>query len=287
MAETTTLTVTPSGAACGASVRGVDLSQPLADDLIAELRAHWLTHKVLAFPGQRLSDKDLERFSAYFGEPGEDPFFESIAGHEHVCAIQRAADETTPIFAEFFHSDWSFMDVPPAATALYSITIPPQGGDTLFADQVAAYAGLSPEMRERVDGMTAIHSAELGYAPDGVYGDGDQEQGRSMAIRPSEKARETREHPLVTTHRETGERALFSSLAYIKSIVGMTKDESDALLMELYAHQSNEAFLYRHRWEENMLVMWDNRSLLHAATGGYDGYDRLLHRTTIADTFGR
>lgn len=281
------LTVTPSGASCGASLTGVDLSKPLSGDLVSEIRRSWLEHKVLAFPDQDLSDEDLVRFSAYFGEPGEDPFFDHIEGHEHVCAIQRLADERTPIFAEFFHTDWSFMEIPPAATALYSITIPPTGGDTLFANQVAAYAGLSPELREKVDGLTAIHSAELGYAPDGVYGEGDQAQGRSMAIRPSEKARETQEHPLVTTHRETGEKALFSSLAYIKGIVGMTKEESDAFLLELYVHQSKEEFLYRHRWEKDMLVMWDNRSLLHAATGGYDGYDRLLHRTTIADTFGR
>jgi taurine dioxygenase len=281
------LTVTPSGAACGATITGVDLSGPLSPDLVAELRARWLEHKVVAFPDQELSDADLERFSSYFGEPGEDPFFEHIEGHEHICAIQRTADERTPIFAEFFHSDWSFMEVPPAATALYSLVIPPMGGDTLFADQVAAYEALAPDLRERVDGMTAIHSAALGYAPDGVYGESDQAQGRSMAIRPSEKARETREHPLVITHRETGKRALFSSLAYIQGIVGMEKDESDAFLLELYGHQTKEDFLYRHKWAKNMLVMWDNRALLHAATGGYDGYDRLLHRTTIADTHGR
>lgn len=281
------MTVVPSGDSCGATVEGIDLSKPLSDELIADLRGHWLEHKVLAFPNQRLSDEDLVRFSKCFGEPGEDPFFDPIEGHEHVCAIQRLADERTPIFAEFFHSDWSFMAVPPAATALYSITIPPLGGDTLFADQVAAYAALAPDLRERAAGLTAIHSAELGYAPDGVYGDGDQAQGRSMAIRPSESARETQEHPLVSTHRETGERALFSSLAYIKGIVGMSKEESDHFLLDLYAHQTQADVLYRHRWEPNMLVMWDNRSLLHAATGGYDGYDRLLHRTTIADTYGR
>ena len=281
------LTITPSGAPCGAQVTGLSLAEPLSEDLVHELRAHWLEHKVLAFPDQKLSDDDLERFSACFGEPGDDPFFEHIEGHEHICAIQRLADERTPIFAEFFHSDWSFMPVPPAATVLYSITIPPMGGDTLFADQVAAYEALGPELRERVDGLTAIHSAELGYAPDGVYGDQDQAQGRSMKIIPSEKARETFEHPLVTTHRETGKKALFSSLAYIKGFKGMDKAESDALLFDLYQHQTQEAFIYRHKWAKDMLVIWDNRSLLHAATGGYDGYDRLLHRMTIGDTYGR
>ena len=239
---------------------------------------------MLVFPRQQMTNDDLERFSQHFGELGDDPFFGHIEGHEHICAIQRAADETAPVFAEFFHSDWSFMEVPPAGTALYGITIPPVGGDTLFADQVAAYQQLPDALRGRVEGLIAIHSAELGYAPDGVYGDSEENKKRSMKILPSEKAREKREHPLVITHRETGEKALFSSLAYIQGFVGMGKEEAGALLVDLYQHQSQEQFVYRHKWEKDMLVMWDNRSVLHSATGGYDGYDRLLHRTTIADT---
>ena len=279
-----TLSVTPSGAACGASVAGIDLSRELSTDLVAELRSHWLEHKVLVFPDQQLSTDDLLRFSRYFGQLGDDPFFGHIEESEYVAAIQRNADEKTPIFAEIFHSDWSFMDVPPAATALYGITIPPVGGNTLFANQVAAYEALPDALRDRADQLTAIHSAELGYAPDGIYGENDQASGRSMKIIPSERAREKCEHPLVRTHRETGKRALFSSAAYIQGFTGMEKAESDELLMQLYAHQTSEAFVYSHRWEKDMLIMWDNRSLLHAATGGYDGHDRLLHRTTISDT---
>jgi len=278
------LRVEPSGASCGATIRGVQLNQLLSDDLVAEIRAHWLEHKVVAFPDQQLTPAQLVGFSEQFGEIGEDPFFGHIDEHPQVAAIQRNADETTSIFAEFFHSDWSFMPVPPAATALYGITIPPVGGDTLFADQVAAYEQMPDDLRARVEDLTAVHSAALGYAPDGAYGKADQEQGRSMKILPSERALETCEHPLVRTHHETGKRALFSSAAYIKGFVGLEKEEGDALLMELYAHQSQPKFVYAHRWQANMLVMWDNRSVLHAATGGYDGYDRLLHRTTISDT---
>ncbi|MFK7734038.1 MAG: TauD/TfdA dioxygenase family protein [Pseudomonadales bacterium] len=278
------LAVTPTTASCGALVSGIDLSQSLSSDLVAELRAHWTEHKVLAFPDQHLSDDDLERFTLCFGEFGEDPFFGHIDGHEHIAAIQRNADEKTPIFAEVFHSDWSFLEVPPAGTVLYGLTIPPKGGNTLFADQVAAYEGLPDALRDKADKLTATHSAELGYAPDGAYGENDQDGGRSMKIIPSERAREKREHPFVRTHHETGKKALFSSAAYIQGFSNMEKAESDALLMEFYGHQSREEFVYSHPWQKNMLVMWDNRSLLHAATGGYDGYDRLLHRTTIADT---
>ena len=278
------LTVQPSGASCGATIIGVQLNQSLSDDLVAEIRARWLEHKVIAFPGQQLTPAQLVGFSEQFGEIGEDPFFGHIDEHPQVAAIQRNADETTSIFAEFFHSDWSFMPVPPAATALYGIKIPPVGGDTHFSNQVAAYEQMLDDLRARVEDLTAIHSAALGYAPDGAYGDADQKQGRSMKILPSERALETCEHPLVRTHHETGKRALFSSAAYIKGFVGLDKEESDALLMKLYAHQSQPEFVYAHRWQPGMLVMWDNRSVLHAATGGYDGYDRLLHRTTISDT---
>ena len=278
------LTITPTGAMCGACVSGIDLTQELSADLVAELRAHWLKHKVLSFPEQKLSDDDLERFTLYFGEFGEDPFFAPIDGREHIAAVQRKADETTPLFAEFFHSDWSFLEIPPAGTCLYGITIPPQGGNTLFADQVAAYERLPDALRDKADKLTAIHSAELAYAPDGAYGEGDQKSGRSMRILPSEKAREKREHPFVRVHSETGKRALFSSAAYIQSFVGLDEEENKRLLFEFYGYQSAAELVYSHRWSKEMLVMWDNRSVLHAATGGYDGYDRLLHRTTIGDT---
>ena len=279
-----TMRVMPSGGSCGATVSGLNLAQPLTEDAVAEVRALWLEHRVLAFTEQRLSPAQLVAFSEQFGEIGEDPFFGHIAEHPKVAAIQRMADETTSIFAEVFHSDWSFMPIPPAGTALYGITIPPVGGNTLFANQVLAYEQLPDALRDQAEGAVAIHSAALGYAPDGAYGEQDRALGRSMNIRPSERARETYEHPLVRVHPETGEKALFSSAAYIKGFVGMEKEDSDTLLTALYLHQTQDAFIYSHQWAADMLVMWDNRSLLHAATGGYAGYDRLLHRTTIADT---
>lgn len=278
------LNIEPTGAACGAYVTGIDLSTKLSEDLVAEIRARWLEHKVLAFPDQSLTNHDLERFTRYFGAFGEDPFFGHIDGHPNIAAIQRDAEETTPIFAETFHTDWSFLDIPPAGTVLYGIEIPPQGGNTLFADQVKAYARLSDQFRDQVDSLTAIHSARRGYAPSGAYGDKNQASGRSMAIEPSEKAMATQTHPLVRVHRETGQTALYSSASYIIGFESMPQHEADVFLMELYAHQTHEELVYSHPWQKDMLVMWDNRSLLHAATGGYDGHARRLHRTTIADT---
>jgi taurine dioxygenase len=273
--------ITPSGQACGASVTGVDLSQPISADLAAEIRTAWLEHHVLAFPDQRLSDDDLERFTLAFGGFGDDPFIAPIAGRDHIIAVERLADETSPLFAENWHSDWSFQARPPAGTCLYGITIPPMGGDTLFANQHAALDAMPADLRARIEGRMAIHSAKRAYAPDGFYGDGDAPK-RSMDIRPSKDAEAVQRHPLIRTHPETGREGLFSCFGYIIGIENMDDAEAIPLLIELYQWQGREGFLYRHKWSANMLVMWDNRSLLHAATGGYDGQHRLLHRTTIA-----
>ena len=275
-----TIQVERSGQACGARVTGLDLSQSLSADQIAEIRALWLEHKVLAFAEQSLDDDGLERFTQLMGGFGEDPFFAPIEGRKNIAAILREADETSPLFAENWHSDWSFLERPPAGTCLLAVDIPPVGGDTLFADQGAAFAALPEERKDYLRSLTAIHSAKLAYAPDGTYGEKDK--GRSMAIRPDESARETRKHPLVQPHPETGEECLYSTLGYIIGIVGMDEAEGFAFLADLAAWQSREEFVYRHRWEPDMLVMWDNRSVLHKATGGYEGHRRELHRTTIA-----
>jgi taurine dioxygenase len=276
-----TISVTPSGQACGASVTGLDLGAPLSPQQVAEIRAAWLEHHVLAFPDQTLSDDDQERFTVAFGGFGDDPFIAPIPGRKHVIAVKRLANETSPIFAEAWHSDWSFQARPPAGTCLYGITIPPVGGDTLFANQHAALEAMPKDLRARLEGRMAIHSAKKAYAPEGSYGEGDVAR-RSMDIRPSREAEATQLHPLIRAHPETGRLGLFSCLGYIIGIDGMSDEEALPLLLELYHWQGREQFHYRHRWQKNTLLMWDNRSVLHAATGGYDGHDRLLHRTTIA-----
>jgi alpha-ketoglutarate-dependent taurine dioxygenase len=273
--------VQPSGQTCGATVTGVDLAAPLDAATIAAIRAAWLEHHVLAFPDQRLSDDDLERFTLCFGPFGDDPYIAPIDDRHHVIAVCRRAAETAPLFAENWHTDWSFQEHPPAGTCLYGIIIPPYGGDTLYADQHAALDAMPSDLRERLTGKLAIHSARGGYAPSGTYGDADQQTDRSMAIRPSETAMATQLHPIVCDHPETGRPGLFGCIGYVIGIDGMTEVEARPLLTAWYAWQTREEFWYRHHWEADMLVMWDNRSVLHRATGGYDGHDRVLHRTTI------
>ena len=273
--------ITPSGEACGAKVSGVDLSKDLRENVVTSIRTAWIEHGVLAFPEQSLSDDDLERFTAYFGDFGEDPFVQPIPGREHIIAIQRKADETSSIFAEAWHTDWSFQRNPPAGTCLYGITIPESGGDTLFANQYKALEEMTAALRARIDGRYAIHSDAGGYAPQGLYGKADEGSGRSMRVKASESARDSLLHPLIKVHPESGRESLFGCVGYITGIEGMEQDAASDLLLELHQWQTSEQFQYRHKWSSNMLVMWDNRSVLHRATGGYEGCDRLLHRTTI------
>ena len=201
------MNVEPSGQACGATVTGVDLTQPLSKDEASAIRSAWLTHHVLAFPEQPMTDDDLESFSLCFGQFGDDPFIAPIEGREHVIAVCRDANETAPLFAETWHSDWSFLAKPPTATLLHGQVIPPQGGDTLFADQYAAWDALPEGLKALIADHNGIHSARNGYAPDGLYG--AQDIGRSMAIRYSDEALKTQIHPMVRrTLKVAGRRCL-------------------------------------------------------------------------------
>jgi len=276
-----TISITPTDQACGAVVTGVDLAQPLSPETVAEIRSAWLEHHVLVFPAQEMGDDDLERFTLYFGPFGDDPFFGSIPGHPHIAAIRRDADEQSPLFAEAWHTDWSFQEKPPQGTCLRAVTIPPHGGATLFADQHAALDAMPAALRSRLEGQMAIHSARLAYAPDGFYGNADQAAGRSMDIRASDEAHDTQLHPIIREHPETGRPGIYGTLGYSIGIEGMEAGEASELLRELYEWQCRPEFVYTHEWEPGMLTMWDNRSVLHKATGGYEGHDRLLHRTTI------
>lgn len=276
------LRITASQSACGAIIEGLDLSQPLTASWRSACVEALLTHKVIAFPNQTLNDDQLEAVSLAFGPFGDDPFIAPITGRKHIIAVRRGAYEQAPIFAENWHTDWSFQATPPAATCLYGITIPPSGGDTWFANQIAAASALPAELRKAITGRNGIHSAKLPYAPQGVYGDADRTTDRSMDIRADVSAEAVQLHPLLSPHPDTGEERIFGALGYVIGIEGLPDDEALPILMELVEHQGSAQFVYQHPWQSNMLVMWDNRSVLHRATGGYEGHDRLLHRTTIS-----
>ena len=273
--------VQASPGGCGALLHGLDLSVPLLQAEIEALRQVWLQHQVVGIPGQKLRLEDIERFAYYMGPRGEDPFIAGLPGHPHVVEVKREADEKSRLFAENWHSDWSFLPSPPAGTVLYGEVIPPVGGDTLFADQYAAYNALPAALKTQIEGRMAVHSARVGYAKDGLYGKKDV--GRSMAIRYGDSALKTRLHPMVKTHPETGRKAIFGSPGYTVGIDGLPHDEARDLLKQVFKHQVQDQFVYRHPWQQGMLTLWDNRCLLHAATGGYEGHRRLLYRVTVAE----
>jgi taurine dioxygenase len=272
-----TIVVTSSGGACGARVTGLDLALPMDVEVASRLRAAWLEHHVLCFPDQMIDEDDLERFTLTFGPFGHDPYIAPIPGRDHIIAVKRNADETSPIFAEAWHSDWSFQATPPAGTVLHALVVPPHGGETLFANQHMALEEMASSLRTRLNGITAVHSARRGYARTGFYG--EQDKGRSMSIVASDDAEAVQRHPFVRRHPETGREGLFGCAGYIVGLEGA--DDGDALLAEVYAWQTQDRFVHSQEWKEGMVVMWDNRSVLHRATGGYEGHARLLHRTTI------
>lgn len=280
--EVAGLTVVAQDAPCGATVTGVDLTQPLAAPQVAAIRKAWLQHQVLAFPDQPLEIEDIERFAATVGPFGHDPYFESVPGHPHVAQVRREANETSGLFAESWHSDWSFLAVPPQATVLFGNVIPPIGGDTLFANQYLAWETLPAALKAQVQERQGLHSARNGYSRQGIYGEKDV--GRSMAIKFSDTALAVELHPIARVHPETGRTALFVSPGYTIGIEGMADVEAHKILGELFAHQAQAEMIYRHHWSQNMLVLWDNRCITHAATGGYEGQARLLHRITVAET---
>ena len=276
------MNITPSGQACGARITGLDLSKPLPTNTLQGIRDAWLEHHVLAFPDQRLDDEDLVRVTQALGDVGDDPFFVPINKKTPVVALTRRADEQAPVFAENWLTDWSFKKYPPIGTCLYSLVVPPVGGNTGFANQQMALAQMPDELRNRLEGKVALHSAAAAYGPQGTYGEKDQGNDRSMKILFSEQANKSEPHPIVVKHPESGNDTLFGTVGYIHTIVGLEEDQSQQLIMDLYHWQTREEFQYTHVWEPNTLVVWDNRSVLHRAYGGYDGYARELHRLTIA-----
>jgi len=275
-----TLRVSAQPSGFGAEITGLDLTHPLSKDALAEVKAAWARHAVLAFPDQPLTLDQLEAFTLQIGPFGEDPFIKPMPGRPNVLELRREPDEKATNFGAGWHSDWSFQATPPAATLLHSEVVPPVGGDTLFCDCARAYEALSLPMREMLSGLRAVHSAGRAYGAKGVFA--RETEQRTMQIIVSSEADRSLSHPLVRTHPVTGRKALFVSPVYTVGIEGMTPKESQAILGFLFAHMTQEEFIYRHRWREKMLLMWDNRCTMHFAEGGYDGHLRVMHRTTVA-----
>ena len=263
---------------------GVEVSDFSLADLTREnisfLRSKWVKYGLIVFPKLPLSHDEFKDFALSFGDFGDDPFISSLPDYPNIAEIKRSANEKATPFGGTWHSDWSFMKKPPSATLLHSKIIPPVGGNTLFANTEKSFAALPEEMKNRLRNLKVIHSAKIPYADDGFYA--LEKEERSMKILPSKEAKATYSHPMVKIHPETNKECLFINPVYTINIEGFSEDESQQLLWELYEHMIQDKFVYEHVWNKDMLIMWDNRTVMHQASGGYDGYDRLLHRITLA-----
>ena len=263
----------------GVKVSDFSLSD-LTEKNISFLRSKWVEYGLIVFPKLPLSHDEFKEFALSFGDFGDDPFISSLPDYPNIAEIKRSANEKATPFGGTWHSDWSFMKKPPSATLLHSKIIPPVGGNTLFANTERSFAALPEKMKNKLRNLKVIHSAKIPYADDGFYA--LEKEKRSMKILPSKEAKATFSHPMIKIHPETKKECLFINPVYTINIEGFSEDESQQLLWELYEHMIQDQFVYEHVWNEDMLIMWDNRTVMHQAMGGYDGYDRLLHRITLA-----
>jgi len=274
MTAQTTFQIQPIAGALGAEVRGLDLTA-LDDVTFAALHRAFLDHHVLVIRDQSLTVDDQLAFGRRFGELDTHPF---VAGNAEVPEMLDVITEPDDRlnFGGGWHTDVTFMEEPDLGSILYAVELPPVGGDTLFANQHAAYDALSPTMQNMIDGLIGVHSAVRQYAPGGM-----STQSNAMATRNPDLATAKVEHPLVRTHPETGRKGLYVNGAFTIGIKGMRSSEAKMLLDFLITHGTHERFTCRVHWEPGSLTMWDNRSVQHYALHDYAGHTRHMRRITV------
>ena len=273
--------ITKIGEALGAEIRGVDLSQPIAPELFARIRAAWLEHMVLRWRRQKLTDPQLLAFSRNFGEldpPGPNPLGRPfLPDHPEMNVISNIKEGGVPIGGlgdgeAIWHADMTYIERPPKAAILYAIEIPPSGGDTYWANMVLAYEALPAALKRRIEGLQAVHDATYNSA--GVMRKGYEEV---TDPRTAPGAR----HPLVRAHPETGRRSLFLGRRRNSYLVGLELEESERLLDELWRHATQPKFTWRQQWRVGDVMVWDNRCTLHRRDAFDPAARRLMHRTQI------
>ncbi len=278
-------TVKPLSPALGAEITGLDLSKPPGGNLAGEIRQAWLeAGGLLAIPGQSLTTEQHIEFSRnfgpLFGAPGEAPLQETVSrylhpDHPEIYRVSNKLEGGEPMgrarAGTYWHSDVSFRERPAAVSIMNAIEVPALGGDTLFCNMAMAYETLSDTMKEIIRPMSAEHdfaqTAATQFAQPIVVE--DDLEGGNRAV-----------HPVVRTHPETGKKSLFVNPGMTVGLEGFAREESDAILGVLYDHATRPEHIYRHRWREGDVVMWDNRSLMHYAICDYDDQPRYMERTT-------
>ena len=270
----------------GAEIRNVDLTGPIDDDTVAAIRTLLLRHKVVFFPQQHLTADQHSAFASRFGElTSAHPVIPGIEGHPEVFEIDYT--KSRELYAAYgdvakkqkqgvsWHTDVTFVERPPLGSILNAVVIPPSGGDTLWTNQVAAYEGLSDTLQRFLDTLTAVHDGQA------QFGDILKRRGSGEWDGEAYEKLVPVEHPVVRTHPETGERALFVNPGFTSHIVQLDREESDLLLSYLYAHSTKPEYTVRYHWTAGDLAFWDNRATQHAVVGDFGTQHRVIQRVTL------
>ncbi len=261
--------------ALGAEIHGVALDRELDVETVAALRQALLDHLVIFFRDQNLPPERFLALARRFGEPIEYPFVRGIDGFAEIIQVAKLEHETVN-FGGIWHSDTTYLELPPMGTMLVAREVPPVGGDTLFANQYLAYEALSDGMKKLLDGLCAVNSSAKANTT----------RTREDRIKsdPSRRPNDDfiAEHPVVRTHPETGRKALYVNVGHTVRFSGMTEEESAPLLDYLFRHQTRPEFTCRFAWRVGSLAFWDNRAAQHNPINDYHGYRRVMHRITLA-----
>ena len=278
--------IRPLGYALGAAVTGVDLRRPLDDSARASICKAWLDHLVLVFPGQNLTPVQQIGFGRLFGELDDHksvPFYRHPEHAEIYLITNRqigGKPSETRDTGRLWHSDHSYTTHPTMATMLHCLAIPPVGGTTMFANQYRAYESLSPGLQQALEKLEAVHSVAhyLGHNPYTRHLNRDQVAHMTKISPPVAQ-------PVVRVHPETGRKALYVNESQTSKFVGWTEEESMGLLQHLFAQSVRPEFTYRHSWQVNDLLMWDNRCTVHLAVADYThDQPRHMHRLSVLGT---
>ena len=260
--------------AAGAEIKGLDLSVPLSGKIVDELREVWLQHGVLFFRDQNLEPKQLLHVAEYFGETMPYPLLKGLEGFPDFTVVSKMEHEEVN-FGGIWHSDTTYLKIPPMASLLYTMEVVEQGGDTLFANQILAFESLSEPMQRLLSGLTAINTAG-NPAIVSTRSERIQDSGSGIQAEQFEA-----EHPAVITHPETGKKALFVNRAHTQGFQELSEKEGKALLDFIFVHQVRTELCCRFKWTPGTLAFWDNRSMQHYPLNDYHGHRRIMHRITL------
>jgi taurine dioxygenase len=252
----------------GAEIRGVDLSQSISPALLQELEAALVEFKVLFFRNQKIDAQQHASFACQFGELEVHPF---LPAGETPNVIRFAKDENIVGVENNWHSDVSWRQAPSLGSILRAHEVPDVGGDTLWADMEAVYDGLAEHVKDRIEGMNAVHDFVH------TFGLGLSEEERADKRKEFPPAL----HPIVRTHPETKRRCLYVNRILTSHIEGLYREESDHLLDLLYREVEVPEYQMRFRWAADSVAFWDNRSTQHLAISDYWPRKRVMERLTI------